>query len=280
MIRLKTWLTSLALLACSTPVAGAAATAEFIIVASTTSTENSGLLRHLLPVFTAETGIEVRVVAVGTGQAIRLAENGDADVLLVHHPESEHAFVAAGHGVERFPVMHNDYVLVGPESDPAGIGEMRDAAGALARIAASRQPFASRGDRSGTHMVELELWEAAGVEPGDSWYRETGSGMGATLNVASAMDAYALADRGTWLNFGNRGQLKVLVQGDDRLKNPYGVILVNPARHPHVRAAAGQRFIDWLRSTRGQAAIAAYHIGGKQAFFPDAAPREAERRRP
>lgn len=266
-------LASLALLAGS-------ASAESIVLASTTSTENSGLFRHLLPGFTAETGIEVRVVAVGTGQAIRLAMNGDADVLLVHHPESERTFVAAGHGVERFPVMYNDYVLVGPATDPAGIRGLRDAAGALARIAAGRQPFASRGDRSGTHMTERELWAAAGIEPGDSWYRETGSGMGATLNVASAMDAYSLADRGTWLNFGNRGRLEILVQGDDRLKNPYGVILVNPARHPHVRAAAGQRFIDWLLSPHGQARIAAYRIGGEQAFFPAAADHGGQRWQP
>lgn len=257
-----------------------AAAAESVVVASTTSTENSGLFRHLLPAFTAETGIEVRVVAVGTGQAIRLAMNGDADVLLVHHPASERAFVAEGYGVERVPVMHNDYVVVGPAHDPAGIRGLPDAARALARIAAVRQPFASRGDRSGTHMVELELWEAAGVAPGDSWYRETGSGMGATLNLASGMGAYALADRGTWLNFGNRGPLEILVEGDRRLKNPYGVILVNPARHPHVRAAAGRRFIDWLTSAPGQARIASYRIGGEQAFFPDAAPWAAEQRQP
>jgi tungstate transport system substrate-binding protein len=243
----------------------------FIVLASTTSTESSGLFRHLLPAFTAATGIEVRVVAVGTGQAIRLARNGDADVLLVHHPESERQFVADGHGVERVPVMHNDFVLVGPAQDPAGIRGSRDAAAALARIAASRHPFASRGDHSGTHMVELELWDAAGVEPGGSWYRETGSGMGATLNVASAMDAYALADRGTWLSFGNRARLEILVEGDERLQNPYGVILVNPARHAHVRAAAGQAFIDWLTSAPGQARIASFLIGGEQAFFPDAA---------
>ena len=262
-----TLLASLALL-------GAASQARadpFIVLASTTSTESSGLFRHLLPAFTAATGIEVRVVAVGTGQAIRLARNGDADVLLVHHPESERQFIADGHGVERVPVMHNDFVLVGPAHDPAGIRGLRDAAAALARIAAGRRPFASRGDHSGTHMVELELWDAAGVEPRGSWYRETGSGMGATLNVASAMDAYALADRGTWLSFGNRAHLEILVEGDERLQNPYGVILVNPARHAHVRAAAGQAFIDWLTSAPGQARIASFLIGGEQAFFPDAA---------
>lgn len=253
---------------------------EFIVLASTTSTENSGLFRHLLPAFTAETGVEVRVVAVGTGQAIRLARNGDADVLLVHHPESERRFVADGLGVARFPVMYNDFVLVGPAHDPAAIRGLRDAPAALARIAAAKHPFASRGDGSGTHEVELELWAAADVTPGGSWYRETGSGMGATLNVASGMDAYALTDHATWLNFGNRGRLEILVAGDHRMKNEYGVILVNPARHPHVRAAAGQRFIDWLISPQGQAGIASYVIGGEQAFFPAASRRGTKRPRP
>ena len=265
-------LASLALLAAASHVRAD----EFIVLASTTSTENSGLFRHLLPAFTEQTGIEVRVVAVGTGQAIRLAMNGDADVLFVHHPESERQFVADGHGVERFPVMFNDFVLVGPAQDPAGIRGLADAAAALARIAATRQPFASRGDRSGTHLVELDLWSRAGISPRGSWYRETGSGMGATLNVASGMYAYALADRGSWLNFGNRGQLEILLEGDPRLRNPYGVILVNPQRHPHVRAAAGQKFIDWLISAPGQARIASYGIGGEQAFFPDASPPQAD----
>jgi len=250
--------------------------ADFIVVASTTSTENSGLFRHLLPAFTEQTGIEARVVAVGTGQAIRLAMNGDADVLFVHHPESERQFVTDGHGVERLPVMYNDFVLVGPANDPAGIRGLHEAPAALARVAAARQPFASRGDRSGTHVVEQELWALAGVSPAGSWYRETGSGMGATLNFASAMDAYALTDRGTWLNFGNRGRLEILVEGDERMKNFYGVVLVSPARHPHVRAAAGQRFIDWLISAEGQARIANYLIGGEQAFFPNAATRRAD----
>jgi tungstate transport system substrate-binding protein len=241
---------------------------EFIILASTTSTENSGLFRCLLPPFTEETGIEVRVVAVGTGQAIRLARNGDADVLLVHHPESERQLVAEGHGLERIPVMHNDFVLIGPARDPAGIRGYQDVAGALARIAAAGLPFTSRGDDSGTHMLELELWQAAGIEPRGSWYRETGAGMGATLNIASAMDAYVLADRATWLGFGNPGTLETLGEGDDRLKNPYSVILLNPARHAHVRAAAGQRFIDWLVSEPGQARIARFLINGEQAFHP------------
>lgn len=251
------------------------AAGEFIVVASTTSTENSGLFRHLLPAFTEQTGIEVRVVAVGTGQAIRLAMNGDADVLFVHHPESERQFVADGHGIEHFPVMYNDFILVGPAGDPAGVRNLHNAPAALARIAAARRPFASRGDRSGTHMVELELWREADIAPRGSWYRETGSSMGATLNVASGMDAYALADRGSWLNFGNRGRLEILLEGDPRLRNPYGVILVNPVRHPHVRAVAGQKFIDWLTAAPGQARIASYRIGGEQVFFPDALPADA-----
>ena len=249
---------------------GAQAEEKFITVASTTSTEQSGLFEHLLPKFTARTGIEVRVVAQGTGQALRTAQNGDADVVLVHDPVAEKAFVEAGWGVERKPVMYNDFVLVGPAGDPAGVEGSDDIAAALRRIAAVGAPFASRGDESGTHKAELRLWEAAGVRPAGDWYRETGSGMGPTLNTASAMNAYALTDRGTWLNFRNRGELKILVEGDKRLFNPYGVILVNPAKHPHVKAAEGQAFIDWLISEEGQAAIADYKIGGEQAFFPDA----------
>jgi len=250
--------------------------AESITVASTTSTENSGLFEYLLPEFTEDSGIEVRVVAVGTGQAIRIARNGDADVLFVHHRPSEEAFVAEGYGVRRYPVMHNDFVIVGPASDPAGISDTGDAAGALAAIARSRNIFASRGDDSGTHKKERSLWQAAGLDPaaaGDAWYRETGSGMGATLNTASAMDAYTLSDRGTWIRFGNKGDLVILSEGDPALFNPYGVILVNPGRHPHVRAEQGQAFIDWLVSPRGQRLIAAYRIDGEQAFFPDAGTR-------
>lgn len=248
--------------------------AESITVASTTSTENSGLFEYLLPAFKEDSGIEVRVVSVGTGQAIRIARNGDADVLFVHHRPSEEAFVADGYGVRRYPVMHNDFVIVGPASDPAGIKGARDAAGALAAIARSGSPFASRGDDSGTHKKERSLWQAAGLDPaaaGDAWYRETGSGMGATLNTASAMDAYALTDRATWIRFGNKGELVILSEGDPALFNPYGVILVDPGRHPHVRAEQGQAFIDWLVSPRGQDLIAAYRIDGEQAFFPDAA---------
>ena len=258
-------------------VAGAAPGAEpYITVASTTSTENSGLFAHLLPVFTAASGIEVRVVAVGTGQAIRLARNGDADVLFVHHKTSEEQFVAEGFGVERFDVMYNDFVVVGPRSDPAGVKGMTDAPAALARIARSGAAFASRGDDSGTHKQELSLWQAAGIDAraaSGSWYRETGSGMGATLNVASGMNAYALTDRATWLKFANKGELVIVVEGDKRLFNQYGITLVNPAKHPHVKRAEAQAFVDWVLSSRGQDAIAAYRIGGEQAFFANAAKR-------
>jgi tungstate transport system substrate-binding protein len=251
----------------------------FITVASTTSTKNSGLFDHLLPRFEDETGSAVRVLAVGTGQAIRLARNGDADVLLVHHKPSEQQFIGDGYGVARFDVMYNDFVLVGPADDPARIGGMTDAPAALARLAAAEVPFVSRGDDSGTHKRELALWRAARVELGavsGSWYREAGAGMGATLNTAAAMGAYALADRGTWLGFRNKADLMILVAGDERLFNPYGVILVNPAKHPHIKAALGQRFIDWLVSLQGQAVIAEFKINGEPAFTPNAAPPELD----
>lgn len=242
---------------------------ETITVASTTSTEQSGLFRHLLPQFERATGIEARIVAVGTGQALGLGRRGDADVVFVHDEAAERKFVAEGFGVKRFPVMYNDFILVGPRSDPAG-ARGKDITAALKKIAARQAPFASRADKSGTHAAELRYWKAAGIDrPAGAWYRETGSGMGPTLNTASGMGAYALADRGTWLNFRNRGELVVLVEGDTRLFNQYGVMLVNPARHPHVKRAAGQRFIDWLVSPQGQGAIAAYRIGGEQLFFPD-----------
>ncbi len=246
---------------------------RFITVASTTSTENSGLFAHLLPQFTAASGIEVRVVAVGTGQAIKLARNGDADVLFVHHKPSEEAFVADGYGIERFDVMYNDFVLVGPAVDPAGIRDLAEAPAAFARIAAAEAPFASRGDDSGTHKKELGLWQAAGVDAvaaSGTWYRETGSGMGATLNTASAMDAYALTDRATWLKFANKGGLEVLVEGDPRLFNQYGIILVSAQKHPHIKTADGEAFIRWLTAPAGQAAIGTYRIEGAQAFFPNA----------
>ncbi len=246
---------------------------RFITVASTTSTQNSGLFDKILPAFTAASGIEVRVVAVGTGQAIRLAERGDADVLLVHHKPSEEKFVADGFGVRRFDVMYNDFVIVGPAADPAGIRGLNDAPAALARIAAAGQPFASRADDSGTHKLELELWKKAGVDvkaASGTWYRETGSGMGATLNTASGLDAYAITDRGTWLSFNNKGTLAIMVEGDKALFNQYGVILVNPARHQHVKAKDGQAFVDWLISAPGQAAINAYTINGEPLFFANA----------
>lgn len=254
-------------------LAGAVADEPYITVASTTSTENSGLFDYILPRFTAATGIEVRVIAVGTGQAIGLARRGDADVLFVHHRLSEEAFVAAGDGVARFDVMYNDFVIAGPGGDPAGLRGLTDAAEALARIAEAGAVFVSRGDNSGTHKTELDLWAAAGIQPmaaADPWYRESGSGMGAALNTASAMSAYILTDRGTWISFANKGDLEVLVEGDMRLVNPYGVILVNPERHPHVKAEAGQAFIDWLVSAAGQAAIGSFRIEGQQLFFPNA----------
>ena len=250
-----------------------AAEDRFIIVASTTSTDNSGLFGHILPVFESETGIEVRVVAVGTGQAVRLAERGDADVLLVHHKPSEEKFVADGYGVRRFDVMYNDFVVVGPRSDPAAVRGMDDVARAMAKLAAAEAVFASRGDNSGTHKKELGLWKAAGVDvatAGGNWYRETGSGMGATLNTAGGLGAYTLADRATWISFRNKGDFEILVEGDTRLFNQYGVILVSRERHPHVKAEDGQRFIDWLVSPAGQSSIAQFEIGGQQLFHPNA----------
>lgn len=247
--------------------------APFIVVASTTSTEQSGLFRHLLPLFRSATGIEVRVVAQGTGQALDMGRRGDADVVLVHDRDAEERFVAQGFGVRRHDVMYNDFVIVGPRTDPAGIAAAGDVLEALRRIAAAQAAFVSRADKSGTHAAELRYWKAAGIDIAAAkgpWYRETGSGMGPTLNTASAMGAYAIADRGTWLAFRNRGGLAILVEGDRRLFNQYGVMLVNPAKHPHVKREAGQRFVDWLVSQPGQQAIAAYRIGGEQLFFPNA----------
>jgi tungstate transport system substrate-binding protein len=249
--------------------------ARAITVASTTSTQNSGLFDHLLPQFRADTGIDVNVVAVGTGQAIRIAMNGDADVLLVHHEASERKFVADRFGLARHPVMHNDFVLVGPGTDPAGIKGMDDVAGALRRIGDAEQVFVSRGDDSGTHKKELELWQASGFDPrpaSGSWYREAGSGMGATLNTAGAMNGYTLTDRASWVSFGNKGDLVILVEGDSRLHNPYTAIVVDPERHPHVHMREAQAFVDWLVSERGQTLIAAFRVDGQQLFFPDAVP--------
>jgi tungstate transport system substrate-binding protein len=249
---------------------------NFIIVQSTTSTQNSGLFEHILPLFTKKTGIEVRVVAVGTGQALKNAENGDGDVVLVHSQPDEEKFVADGWGVKRYPVMYNDFIIVGPAADPAKIAGLKQAPEALKKIAEAKAPFASRADDSGTHKAELKLWGEAGVDPkasSGSWYLETGSGMGATLNTAVGKQAYALTDRGTWLAFANKDDFKVLVEGDDKLFNQYGVILVNPAKHPNVKAKQGQAFIDWLVSPEGQAAIASYKIDGQRLFFPNARPQ-------
>ena len=243
---------------------------RYITVASTTSTEQSGLFRHLLPIFEKRTGIHVRVVALGTGQALDMGKRGDADVVFVHDAAAEQRLVAEGFFVERREVMYNDFIIVGPKSDPARAGG-RDAVAALMTIAEKKAPFASRGDKSGTHAAELRLWKEAGIDPVQgrgAWYRETGSGMGPTLNTASGMNAYALADRGTWLSFKNRGELGIVVEGDKRLFNQYGVMLVNPKKHAHVKRADGMAFINWLASAEGQKAIAAYKIDGEQLFFP------------
>ena len=250
----------------------AGAQERFITVASTTSTEQSGLFGRLLPAFEQKTGIKVRVVAVGTGQALDIARRGDADVVFVHDEAAEKQFLAEGYGVRRFAVMYNDFVLIGPKNDPAKVGG-NDAVAALRKIYAAQAPYVSRGDRSGTHAAELRLWRLAGIDIATTrgaWYRDTGSGMGPALNTASAMNAYILADRGTWLSFKNRLNLTILVQGDPPLFNQYGVMLVNPARHPHVKKEFSQQFIDWLISAEGQQAIASYKIGGEQLFFPNA----------
>ena len=260
-------------LALAAGAAGASA-GEFIVLASTTSTRNSGLFDRILPLFEAESGIAVRVVAVGTGQALRLARNGDADVLLVHHRASEEAFVAEGHGTARFDLMYNDFVLVGPADDPAGVAGARDAAAALRAIADREAPFLSRGDDSGTHKRERALWEAAerdAAAASGTWYREAGQGMGATLNTASMMAAYTLTDRATWLKQRDALDLRLLLADDSRLRNQYGVIAVSPAVHPHVRAAAARRFVGWLLSPAGQAAIGAVSIDGERLFTPNAA---------
>lgn len=246
---------------------------KFITVASTTSTEASGLFGHLLPKFQDKTGIEVRVVAVGTGQAIRIAQNGDADVLFVHHKPSEEKFVAEGYGVKRYDVMYNDFVVVGPRDDPAGIHGGSDAAAALKQIAEAEAVFVSRGDDSGTHKKELSLWQAAGVDvsaASGTWYRETGQGMGATLTTANAMQGYVLTDRGTWISFKNKEDLDIVVEGDARLFNQYGVIAVSAERFPHVKADLAETFVQWVISPEGQQAIADYKLGGQQLFFPNA----------
>ena len=252
----------------------AAAAERYITVASTTSTEQSGLFGHLLPAFTKKTGVEVHVVAVGTGQALEIGKRGDCDVVFVHDRPSELSFAAAGFGVGRREVMYNDFVLVGPKSDPAMISGLRDIAVAFRKIATARRAFVSRGDDSGTDKAEKRLWREAGIDvqqASGTWYRDTGSGMGQTLNTAAALDGYTLADRGTWLSFQNRRNLAVAVEGDKRLFNQYGVMLVNPARHANVKRDLGQTFIDWLVSAEGQGTIASYKINGEQLFFPNAA---------
>jgi tungstate transport system substrate-binding protein len=260
-----------AALACSAPLLGA--DEKFIIVASTTSTEQSGLFSHLLPGFEKDTGIKVRVVAVGTGQALDIGRRGDADVVFVHDRAAEEKFMSEGEGVRRYPVMYNDFVLIGPKEDPAKVGGGKDIIDALRKIEAAKAPFVSRGDRSGTHAAELRYWKDAGVDIEKAkgpWYRDTGSGMGPALNTAASMGAYILADRGTWLSFKNRGDLAIVVEGDRRLFNQYGVMLVNPQKHSNVKRELGQQFVDWLVSRRGQETIAAYKIGGEQLFFPNA----------
>jgi tungstate transport system substrate-binding protein len=253
--------------------ASAQAQEKFITVSSTTSTEQSGLFKHLLPLFEKKTGIQVRVVAVGTGQALDIGRRGDADVVLVHAKPLEEKFMAEGHGVKRFDVMYNDFVLVGPKADPAQVAGGKDVAAAFRKVRQAQAPFVSRGDRSGTHFAELQLWKVAGIDiekEKGAWYRDTGQGMGPALNTAAGMNAYILSDRGTWLSFKNRGELTIVVEGDRRLFNQYGVMLVNPQKHPNVKKEWGQAFVDWLISREGQQAIAGYRINGEQLFFPNA----------
>jgi len=257
----------------SGPTQAWAAPEKFIIVQSTTSTRDSGLFNYILPIFQKKTGIEVRVVAVGTGQAIKNAKNGDGDVLFVHAKPAEEKFVAEGWGAKRFDVMYNDFVIVGPKSDPAKIAGSKDAIAALKRIAANKSAFASRGDDSGTNKAELRLWKAAGIDvksASGTWYRSTGSGMGATLNTAVGMNAYTISDRATWSSFKNKGNHEIVVQGDPNLFNQYGVMLVNPKKYPKVKVKEGQAFIDWLLSPEGQGTIASFKINGQQQFFPNA----------
>jgi tungstate transport system substrate-binding protein len=246
---------------------------ETILLASTTSVENSGLLAHILPEFTRATGITVHVVAQGTGQALATAAHGDADLLLVHDPEAEAAFMAAGHGASRQEIAWNDFIIVGPDSDPAHVVGTTDVLGALGAIAAAETPFVSRGDKSGTDALEKRLWKAAGLDPAGTWYRDIGGGMGAALNAAAAMDGYTLSDRGTWLSFGHQSGMRIVLEGDARLLNRYDVILLDPKMHPQAKQAPAQRFAAWLASTEGQAAIGGYMIGGQRLFHPEADPK-------
>ena len=257
-------------LAASVFVASMAASAQSIVVASTTSTEQSGLFSHLLPEFKKASGIDVKVVALGTGQALDTGRRGDADVVFVHDQKAEDKFVADGFGVKRYPVMYNDFILIGPKADPAGV-KGTDIVEGLKKLAAGNAPFVSRGDKSGTHAAELRFWDQAGLKDAKgSGYKECGCGMGPALNMAASTGAYVLADRGTWLNFKNRADLAILVEGDTKLFNQYGVMVVNPAKHPHVKSQDAQKFVDWVVSPAGQQAIAGYKIGGEQLFFPNA----------
>ena len=261
--------------ALATVIAAAPARAEdkSIVVSSTTSTQDSGLFGYILPIFKQKTGIEVKVVAQGTGQALDTGRRGDADVVFVHAKSAEEKFLAEGEGVKRYPVMYNDFVLIGPKSDPAGIKGMKDVGAALKAIMSKGAPFISRGDRSGTHIAELNLWKASGIDiekDKGPWYKSIGQGMGAALNTAAASNAYVLSDRGTWISFKNKGDLVIEVEGDKRLFNQYGVMLVNPAKHPNVKKDLGQAFIDWLISPEGQKTIANYKINGEQLFYPNA----------
>jgi tungstate transport system substrate-binding protein len=260
---------------CTIAAAPSRAEQPYITLASTTSTEQSGLFKHLLPLFTKQSGIEVRVVAVGTGQALDMGRRGDADVVLVHDREAEEKFVAEGFGLTRHEVMYNDFILLGPKSDPGKAGGAADVVEAFKRIQTAQAPFVSRGDRSGTHAAELRIWKQADIDIAKvrgAWYRETGSGMGPALNTAASMGAYILSDRGTWLSFRNKQELAVLVEGDPRLLNQYGVMLVNPQKHAHVKQALGQQFIDWILSPTGQSAIGDYKIAGERLFVPNARP--------
>jgi len=272
--RTRMWCVSLmAALALSGATAGAYADDRSIVVASTTSTQDSGLFEYLLPLFRQKTGITVKVVAQGTGQALDTGRRGDADVVFVHAKAAELKFLAEGESLKRYPVMYNDFVLIGPKSDPAGIRGVKDIGQALDAIRNKQAPFVSRGDRSGTHLAELALWQACGIDIEQArgpWYKSIGQGMGAALNFAAASNAYVLSDRATWIHFANKGDLEIVVQGDRRLFNQYGVMLVNPVKHPNVRKALGQAFINYLISPEGQRAIAKYKVGGQQLFYPDA----------
>ena len=273
MIKFTRIITALLVLAVALLAGRPSFAADYIIIQSTTSTRNSGLLETILPQFTQETGFQARVVSVGTGQALRNARNGDGDVLLVHAKEAEQEFVAEGWGVARYDVMYNDFIIAGPKTDPAKISGSTRASQALEQIAKSQSLFVSRGDDSGTHKAELRLWQATNVDltaASGSWYRETGSGMGATLNMATSVGAYVMTDRATWISFANRGDLRVLVEGDPKMFNQYGVIAVNPARHPRVNSAGAEAFVNWITSPQGQSAIGAYNLNGQPLFYPNA----------